>query len=295
MISPIQSAFIKGRFIQDNYMLVQQTARFLHRRRQAHLLLKLDITKAFDSISWPFLIEVLQRMGFGQIWRDILCGLLATSSTQVMVNGFPGKHIVHRQGLRQGDPLSPMLFIIVMDVLGRMVTTAEEAGLLQPFATRSVQHRVSMYDDDVVLFLRPAAENIATIVDIFHLFGVASGLHNNVKKSNVYPIRCDESDIAVVQGLLSCGISSFPCKYLGLPLTLRKITKEQAQPIIDKFANQLPGWKADLMTRAGRTVQVRFVLTGMLIYLAMAIDLQLISQKQSIKSKDAFFGEVTKR
>jgi hypothetical protein len=68
MISPIQSAFIKGCFIQDNnYMLVQQTARFLHRRRQAHLLLKLDITKAFDFVSWPFLIEVLQRMGFGQI------------------------------------------------------------------------------------------------------------------------------------------------------------------------------------------------------------------------------------
>jgi hypothetical protein len=130
-----------------------------------------------------------------------------------------------------------------------------------------------MYADDVVLFLRPAVEDIATIVDILHLFVVASGLHNNVQKSNVYPIRCDESDIAVVQGLLPCGISSFPCKYLGLPLTVRKITKEQAQPIIDKFANQLPGWKADLMTRVGRIVQVRFVLTGMFIYLAMAIDL----------------------
>jgi hypothetical protein len=83
-----------------------------------------------------------------------------------------------------------------------------------------------MYADDVVLFLRLAAEDIATIVDILHLFGEASGLHNNVQKSNVYPIRCDESDIAVVQGLLPCGISSFPCKYLGLPLTLRKITKD---------------------------------------------------------------------
>jgi hypothetical protein len=129
---------------------------------------------------------------------------------------------------------------------------------------------------------------LATIVDILHLFSEASGLHNNVQKSNVYPICCDESDIAVVQGLLSCGISSFPCKYLGLPLTLRKITKEQTQPIIDKFANQLPGWKADLMTRAGRTVQVWFVLTGMLIYLAMAIELPTYITKAIDKIRRGF-------
>jgi hypothetical protein len=145
-----------------------------------------------------------------------------------------------------------------------------------------------MYADDVVLFLRPAVEDIATIVDILHLFVVASGLHNNVQKSNVYPIRCDESDIAVMQGLLPCGISSFPCKYLGLPLTVRKITKEQAQPIIDKFANQFPGWKADLMTRVGRIVQVRFVLTGMLIYLAMAIDLPTYITKAIDKIRRGF-------
>jgi hypothetical protein len=64
MVSPIQSAFIKGRFIQDNFMLVQQTARLFHSQSKARLLFKLDISKAFDSISWPFLIEVMKHMGF---------------------------------------------------------------------------------------------------------------------------------------------------------------------------------------------------------------------------------------
>jgi hypothetical protein len=81
MVSPNQSAFIKGRFIQDNYMLVQQTTRYLHQQKQPRMLLKLDISKAFDSVSWPFLLEVLQHLGFGQVWRDIISGLLWTSSS----------------------------------------------------------------------------------------------------------------------------------------------------------------------------------------------------------------------
>jgi hypothetical protein len=81
LVSPNQSAFIKKHFIQDNFMLVQQTSHFLHQQRQPHILFKLDISKAFDSVSWAFLIEVLKKLGFGQIWCDLICGLLASSST----------------------------------------------------------------------------------------------------------------------------------------------------------------------------------------------------------------------
>lgn len=90
MVSPNQSACIKGRFIQDNFVFVQQAARFLHQQKQPRLLLKLDISKAFDSVAWPFLIEVLKHLGFGQIWRDIISRLLASSSTQMLLNGIPG-------------------------------------------------------------------------------------------------------------------------------------------------------------------------------------------------------------
>ncbi|CAO2201417.1 unnamed protein product, partial [Urochloa humidicola] len=273
MVSPSQSAFIKGRFIQDNFMLVQQTVKFLHSQKQPRILLKLDITKAFDSVSWPFLLEVLAQMGFGPRWRDLLSGLLVTSSTQVLLNGSPGEVIQHRRGLRQGDPLSPMLFILVMDVLSLMVTKASRDGLLQPLSTRLIQHRISMYADDVALFLRPAAEDISLTLDILQLFGEASGLKTNVQKSNVIPIQCSEEILVAVQHLLPCEMLSLPCKYLGLPLSLRKLTREQVQPIIDRIADQLIGWKADLMTRAGRAVQVQFVLTSMIVYLLMATDL----------------------
>jgi hypothetical protein len=67
-------------------------------------------------------------------------------------------------------------------------------------------------------------------------------------------------------------MSDFPCKYLGIPLSLRKLTKEQVQSIIDRVADRLPSWKTDLMTRAGRRIMVQHVLTIMIVYLAMAID-----------------------
>jgi len=67
LVSPNQSAFTKGRFILDNFMLVQHTIKFLHQQKQARVLMKLDITKAFDSVSWPFLLEVLRNLGFGPI------------------------------------------------------------------------------------------------------------------------------------------------------------------------------------------------------------------------------------
>ena len=124
-----------------------------------------------------------------------------------------------------------------------------------------------------MLFLCPEANDISITMDILSLFGEASGLKTNVQKSSAFPIRCQEEDIQVIHDNLPCEVSEFPCRYLGLPLSLKKLMKAQFQPIIDRLADQLPGWKADLLNRAGRAVLVQSVMTSMLIYLAMALDL----------------------
>src|SRR6266540_1493574 len=132
MVSQNQGAFIRGRCIHDNFILVQQTLRLLHRQGDPRILLKLDISKAFDSVSWALILEVLTRLGFGLTWRNMVCNLLSSATTRVLLNGNPGEVIKHHRGLRQGDPISPMLFIIVMDTLNNLFMKASSTGLLLP-------------------------------------------------------------------------------------------------------------------------------------------------------------------
>jgi hypothetical protein len=146
---------------------------------------------------------------------------------------------------------------------------------------------VSLYADDVIIFLHPKESDIQIVLKILEIFGEALGLKTNIQKSNVYPIRCGE-EVVTLQELLPCEISSFPCKYLGLPLSLSKLSRNQTQSIIDKIADQLPRWKTDLMTRAGRKVQVQYVMTGMVINLAMAVDLPPRALKDIDKIRKGF-------
>jgi hypothetical protein len=133
LVSRAQSAFIKRRSIQDNFLYTQNVVRALHRNKKAGLFLKLDIAKAFDSVCWDYLLEVLETMGFGPRWRGWVSILLSTASSAVLLNGVRGKWFRHFTGLRQGDPLSPMLFILAMEPLQRLFHIAASDGLLSQF------------------------------------------------------------------------------------------------------------------------------------------------------------------
>jgi hypothetical protein len=166
-----------------------------------------------------------------------------------------------------------LLFILAMDILGFLFNKAEEGGLLQQLSRGESLHRISMYADDVVLFLHPEPFDISVTLEILQLFGDASSLYNNVEKSSILPIRCPEDTLMEVQPLLPCAVTAFPCQYLGLPLSIHKLNKHNFLTSVKRVADRLPHWKADLMTRSGRRILVQHVLTGMSIYVAMAVDI----------------------
>jgi hypothetical protein len=193
-------------------------------------------------MSWGFLFEVLERMGFSQLFRRWVSILLQTASTKVLVNGEPGPRIQYVRGLRQGDPTSPMLFVIGLEVLTATIAKAVQLQLFHHLAGISPLQRISVYADDVVLFVRPAENELRAIREILGIFGEASGLHVNYRKTAATLIRGEEGDEERVKEILGCEIARFPIRYLGLKLALRPLTRSEWQPALDMIANLMPAW-----------------------------------------------------
>jgi hypothetical protein len=190
MVSSGQSAFVKRRCIYDNFVLVQSLVKEFHRRKTKALFIKLDIVKAFNSVSWAYLLEVLQRLGFNTKWRDWIRLALSTTSSRVLLNGIPRKPLKHEIGLRQGDPILPMLFNLAMDPLQHILHLATEKGVLHPILSRAGGIKTSLYTDDAAIFISPTKQNVQALQSILDIFGQALGLCTNIQKPEVYPIGC---------------------------------------------------------------------------------------------------------
>jgi hypothetical protein len=227
IVSMNQSTFIKHRSLHDNFVLVRQIARKINTRRQTGVLLKLNLARAFDSISWSFLFEVLRRMGFGERFLKWIAMLLYTANTRVMVNGVPGDHTYHGRGLRQGDPTSPMLFVVAMETLSAMVTKATKEGLFGNLASISPLQRILVYAKDIVIFLKPECRELWAVRHMLSLFGEASGLRVNFRKTTTTLIRGTHEEEERTTRILGCELARFPIRYMGLQLALRPMSKAE--------------------------------------------------------------------
>jgi hypothetical protein len=273
LVSHAQSASIKGRCIQGNFLLVRNLARAYHRKRVPALLFKLDIAKALDSISWEYLLEMLQYRNFPTRWRNWLSVLLSTSASLVRINGVQGAWIKHFCGLRQGDPLSPYLFILAIDTIQQILQKATDEGLLTPIRDRVCIVRLSLYADDAVLFVNPTQQDVDNLLEIMRHFGRSTGLCMNMAKSSVLPIRCGQVNLDQILSNFPREISSFPTTYLGLPLTLGWLRKTHLQSCLDQPAGKLARWQARLLNQGGRRELVKTVLSTLPTHLLAVIKL----------------------
>jgi hypothetical protein len=203
LISINQTAFIKKKCIHDNFIYVQEVIKDLHKKKVPSLLIKLDISKAFAIVNWSYLLQVMEHLGFTQKWRNWISSLWCTTSSAFLVNDIPCKNIFHFRRVMQEDPLSHILFLLAMEPLHRLFRKAQDVGLVNGLSMGCDTFRVSLYANDAAIFL--------------NIFGEASGLFTNTRKTECYPIQCEDLDLFFLHDS-NIILSHFPCTYLGLPL-----------------------------------------------------------------------------
>ena len=190
--------------------------------RAPGVVCKLDIEKAYYHVNWDSLFYLLERMGFGGKWRSWLKTCVTIVRFSVLVNGFLVGFFGSSKGLRQGDTLSPLLFLLIMEVLSRILKKTEEGGLIQGFHVGPNNHtgiRIShlLFVDDTILFCDASREQIFSIRLVLTCFQVFTGLKVNVGKSEIVPIG-EVSNIQSLANILQCKVGSLIMIYLGMPL-----------------------------------------------------------------------------
>ena len=286
-------AFIKGRHIIDGPLLVNEIISWAKKHKKKLLLLKVDFEKAFDSLSWSFLQSIMAQMGFGEKWRKWIHSCLNSAFASVLINGSPTSEFKLERGLRQGDPLSPFLFILAVEALNVVFLEARNKSIFLGAEVGKDKVPIShlQFADDALIvghWSLPNARNLSRILTCFHL---ASGLKINFNKSKLFGIGVSSSEVNSIASSIGCQPSLLPCTYLGLPIGANMSRYGNWSSLIDRFQKRLSNWKTKTLSYGGRLTLIKSVLGSLGVYFfsTFKAPISILKKLESIR-RDFFWG-----
>ncbi|XP_071708444.1 uncharacterized mitochondrial protein AtMg01250-like [Rutidosis leptorrhynchoides] len=168
--------------------MANESIEFLKSKKKKGINFKVDFEKAFDSLNWDFLMEVMSSMRLGVKWRKWILSCLKSASISILINGSPTREFSFGRGIRQGDPLSPFLFILAVEGLNILTKATIDKGLFKGVEIGSDKVLLShlQYADDTMFFGEWSRLNERNLINILKCFELASGLKVNFRKSCLY-------------------------------------------------------------------------------------------------------------
>ena len=191
LISDTQSPFILGRLITDNILVAYETLHSMKKKRWGKIgqvAIKLDMSKTYDRVEWGYLKRVMEKMGFHAKWVQLIMACITTAHFSVLVNGKPTGYILPSKGLRQGDPLSPYLFLFCAEGLTMLLRKAETDGIIKGVVASRGGPCIShlLFADDSLLFCRASVEECQQVISLLNLYEDASGQKVNTDKTSLF-------------------------------------------------------------------------------------------------------------
>ncbi|GJV44440.1 putative RNA-directed DNA polymerase [Tanacetum coccineum] len=292
VIGPNQSNLIEGRQILDGCLIANEIIIMASIEKLKLLLFKVYFEKAFDSVNWNFLLDNMRQMGFDSKWRNWIASCLSSASISILINGSPTKEFKLEKGLRQSDPLSPFLFLIVAKALQVSILEACNKGFYKGLFLADNNTNISLlqYADDTLFFGDRSNLNAKHLIHILKCFELSLGLKVNISKSRLVGIGVSSSDAESLVADLGCSHEILPFIYLGLPVGKRIGYYDGWNMVINHFRDQLSSWKANSLSIGGRLTLVKSMLGILPIYYLSLFKapVSIINTLESIRSR--FFG-----
>nr|GEY31380.1 RNA-directed DNA polymerase, eukaryota, reverse transcriptase zinc-binding domain protein [Tanacetum cinerariifolium] len=253
IVNGVQYAFVADRQILDGPFIFDEVLHWCRRKKKHTLIFKVDFEKAFDSVRWDFVDDVLNKFGFGKRWRTWIQSCLRSSRGSILVNGSPTEEFQFFRGLKQGDPLSPFLFILITKSLHISFQRVVDAGLFTGIKINSMVNLSHLFYADDAIFLGQWSElNI---------------------------------DSAAVK--LGCLILKTPFIYLGTKVGGNMSRKQSWKEVVDKVLSRLSRWKMNLLSIRGRFNLLKSVLGSMPIFhmSIFKVPSSILKSLESIRSR----------
>jgi hypothetical protein len=272
IVSANQSAFVPGRLITDNAMVAFECLHFIEQNSNQDknfCAYKLDLSKAYDRVDWDFLKKVMQRLGFSHRWVDWIMACVTSVRYKVKFNGNLLDSFLPSRGLRQGDPLSPFLFLFVADGLSALLQREVAQNTIEPVKICRRAPGIShlLFADDSLLFFKANQTQAIRVKEVLEMYASSTGqLINPSKCSIFFGKSCPLQHRTKVKAVLGITQELFETKYLGLPTPEGRMNRGKFESLQAKLAKCLVEWDDNHKSQAAKEVLIKEVAQAIPVY-----------------------------
>ncbi|CAL1383537.1 unnamed protein product [Linum trigynum] len=240
------------------------------------MMLKLDMKKAYDMLDWECLETLLENYGFDKRWCRWVSSCIRTVNFSILFNGEAAEEFKLSRGIRQGDPLSPFLFILMSNALTFLIDKAVSQNQLKGIRLNArcpiLTH--CLFADETVILGKADHQEAEKILDLIREYGAITGQEVNINKSYVFfSANVPDADKAAIIAHIGFASSNCHTKYLGVPTEWGNSKKETFQFLIHRMEKMREAWKSLLLSHGGKEVLLKAVIQAIPSYIMYLFNL----------------------